>query len=338
MMQQSRSSNPDPDLSGTEKAAALLMVMGRDTATRLCHILSKEELDRLVEAAHRLPSLGHEVIDRLVREFGGNYAAFGLIAGSTDLSQMLAGETRQEAGSEGGLIADDGQTPDTRAVRLFFETEPPQLSALLLDVLDETLVVEIFTELEADIRNRIFQAYLDGDRPDQEYQSLVASELLDLIRTTRIDEGNAREIEKAANLINQFSGETSDEVVDFSPAPARTSPPRFASRCSNSKPSRRSTRMAEARSSMPLNPKISLPPCRLRRNRFVRRCWKCSARAAAEWWNPNWRAAWSLRKMPTGRKGPSLPWHLTCPSRAESPCRVLIDGHNAPANTPETGA
>ena len=71
-MEQAGSPNPQEQLNGTEKAAALLLVMGKESAGKLAGFFSPEELNRLSDTAHRLKTLNIDTINGLVREFGKN--------------------------------------------------------------------------------------------------------------------------------------------------------------------------------------------------------------------------------------------------------------------------
>ena len=84
-------------LTGAEKAAAVLLVMGKDSAGKLADFFSKEELKLVVKAADKLNSLSFSTIDQLVAEFGQNYVNNGLITDSNELSELFSDLTPDDA-------------------------------------------------------------------------------------------------------------------------------------------------------------------------------------------------------------------------------------------------
>jgi len=209
--------NTNVQLSGAEKAAALFLVLGKDNAARLASFFSKEDIKKVVDAAGNLRNLNPKILEQIVSEFGENFAANGMLSGSETLSQFFEGKGDDnpavEKPNKTGNVDISALDPDV--VRLFFENEPPQISALLLQRLDDEMAVKIISDLESNLRNEIFHAYLNGSEMDPVLQSEIEDDLIEMLCETKIDEGNVEGIEKTANLINQFSEETSDEVVRF---------------------------------------------------------------------------------------------------------------------------
>ena len=86
---------------------------------------------------------------------------------------------------------------------------------MLIPRLSDEQVSEVLLDIEPQIRNDIFQAYLNNNKLDPNLQQLLETDLIELIEATKSEEGNVKEIEKAANLINQFPSETSDNLIEF---------------------------------------------------------------------------------------------------------------------------
>ena len=204
-------------MTGAEKAAALFLVLGKENAVRLASFFSKEEIKIVVNAAENLHNLSPQVLEQIVNEFGENFEANGIVASSDTLSQYFA-DTEQDINAnkkKEGRKDIDTSMLDPEVVQIFFENEPPQISALLLQRLDDEMAVNIISDLEANLRNEIFHAYLNGSDLDTSLKSEIEDDLIEMLYETKIDQGNIEGIEKTANLINQFSDETSDEVVKF---------------------------------------------------------------------------------------------------------------------------
>ncbi len=204
-------------MSGAEKAAALFLVLGKENAVRLASFFSKDDIKKVVDAAGNLGNLSPQVLEQIVTEFGENFEANGLLNGSDALSQFFegAGEDTRVGKKPAGQGDIDISMLDPKIVKIFFESEPPQISALLLQRLDDEMAVKIISGLEANLRNEIFHAYLNGSDMKDSLQSEFEDDLIKMLYETKLDVGNVEGIEKTANLINQFSEETSDEVVKF---------------------------------------------------------------------------------------------------------------------------
>ncbi|MCP4073334.1 MAG: hypothetical protein GY742_16590 [Hyphomicrobiales bacterium] len=204
-------------MSGAEKAAALFLVLGRENATRLASFFSKEEIKKVVDAAGDLRDLSPQVIDQVVTEFGENFESNGIVASSDTLSQYFegAGDNNSTAANAARRTNIETSQLNPVVVKMFFENEPPQISALLLQRLGDEMAVNIISNLEANLRNEIFHAYLNRSELEDDLQSEFEDDLIELIYNTELDKGNEEEIEKTASLINQFSEQTSDEVVSF---------------------------------------------------------------------------------------------------------------------------
>ncbi len=203
------------ELTGTEKAAALFLIMGKDSAVRLAEFFSKGELNMVVEAARRMSGLSSSNADSLIEEFGDNYQIYGIMAGSEDLSMLFEDDAEPSLKSKSEPLSSNEPNLDSEVVRIFLESEAPQIGALLLDRLGDELIVSVFADLDPILRNEIFQAYLTGNRIEPTLQNMFETDLIELMEDTKPDDGNVREVAKAASLINQFSSEASDQIIGF---------------------------------------------------------------------------------------------------------------------------
>jgi flagellar motor switch protein FliG len=205
-------------MNGAQKAAAVLLAMGRENAERLSGYFSAEELQAMVDVAANLPGLDASDISGLVGEFGRNYERNAVQGRSGELSKLL--DSVRSKGTDGPsqptrTSAGNAPEPDEEAIAEFFEREPPVYSAILIDALKEELTAKILGEVEASTRNQILGAYLNRKRLDAETESQIASDLLELVCNVKKDPGKAPQIEKTAGLINFFTEEASDELLGF---------------------------------------------------------------------------------------------------------------------------
>ena len=209
------------NLSGVEKAAAVLLVMGKDSAVKLADFFSKEELKRVVSAASKLPDLNLQNINQLVEEFGENYVTkHNLLPDTGDLSKLLEDLSTKDVSTnkkkEKSIIKKaDPKELEEKAIQDFLEIEPPMLCAILLGTLKDDLAAKILSDLEPDRRNDIFQALLDRKDIDPELENMFETDLIEMIQDVKGDDDNLAHVERAAGLINFFGEETTDEIVSF---------------------------------------------------------------------------------------------------------------------------
>lgn len=219
-------------LNGAQKAAALMLVMGKDTAVKMAEYFSKAELQSIYDAATSLPDLGYEEIDNLTSEFRGDFFNTTLFSSPdavTELfSQMQNGnamspaESLSEKEARGekseGFKAGENITfngPDIETVRKFFENERPLLSAFLLDKLDSEIAASALDLLESEQRNKIISRLLNKKDLDPEVEAAIARQLQGILTPTIDENTDRREVETAAMLINQISADAASDLINF---------------------------------------------------------------------------------------------------------------------------
>lgn len=215
--------HPGSGMTGTEKAAAVMLVMGKDSASKLADFFSKDELRRVVDAASRMQSLNQEVINKLVAEFGQNYVNTGIVTGSEGLSDFFDNLDDEESSEETGdkprrsrpEAEVDTEETESEALMDFLAAEPEMIGAFLLGAIGEERAAKILTQAEPELRNRLFQAYLKRKTLEPEVERMLKADLLALINDLNEDDVNYEQIEKAAALINYFPEATGDELVGF---------------------------------------------------------------------------------------------------------------------------
>jgi flagellar motor switch protein FliG len=144
-------------LAGVEKAAALLLAMGKPLASRLLAHFDEAELRRLAQAAAGLRALPAPQVEALVDDFADRFSAGAEVVGDIDRARGLI-----EGALPGDVVADimadvAGQPkqsfwtraaalPDRRLAQLM-SVEHPQIAAFLLDRLDASRVAAVLVLL-----------------------------------------------------------------------------------------------------------------------------------------------------------------------------------------------
>lgn len=217
-----QSANIVSDLSGAQKAAAFLMVLGKDAAVKVGEHFTKEELQIIVAAADQLPSVNTNTVDTLVKEFDENYLSIGLLVEPDSLSSVLgtASVEKSKTSKGGGApVSSDPETLinnlDDEMVLEFFQSEPPMISALLLDALGQEKAADILNKLDNELRNQVFTNYMNRKELSPAMESMLAADLLELVQAAEADDSAAESVEKAASMINFLPEEISESLVEF---------------------------------------------------------------------------------------------------------------------------
>lgn len=219
---------PSNALSGAEKAAAFLLLAGKDVAIRLADHFSEDELRAIFAAAGKVKSLSVDQVEMLVDEFRNRFAHSGLIKspGSVELlfegirpgmnlAEFVTGE-KQEIPVEVGPsawqhIAQGGVEP----ILEFCNEEHPQASAFLLAQLDQSLVAQVLEELPGELRNAIVLRLADLNRRPGQLSDDIERLIVERFTGKRSDGADAAAAEKIANIINELGKEQAEELVAY---------------------------------------------------------------------------------------------------------------------------
>ena len=215
--------NQELTLFGAEKAAALLLVMGKDQALMLADFFSRKEMSLITEAASRLNSLDVETVENLVSDFGKEYVGNGMFADPDNLSEFFKNFTSEldqsndQEGSQSDIASSlsEAGLPDFEYIKEFIENESLLMSSFFVGTLNDELAAKLLSELEPDLRKKIFKKYLDQKTLSPKFKTLFKTELINLIVEQNTSDGSEEKIEEAARIINFFSEETGDDLVNF---------------------------------------------------------------------------------------------------------------------------
>jgi flagellar motor switch protein FliG len=211
-------------LSGREKAAALLLAMGKPLATRILKHFDEEEIRDLARSAALLGTVPRKTLDDVVEEFTDQISVGTDLRGSIGEAQnLLTGIVSDEQLAE---IMSDVRGDYTRGVwpRLsqmsevpvaqYLQKEHPQVVAFVLSKAAPPLAAAVLEILPSDLRNEIMRRMLSMkhvmDVPLKLLETILADELLRKAARNAGQDIHAR----IANIINRMKREHSDEVFE----------------------------------------------------------------------------------------------------------------------------
>ena len=210
-------------LSGMEKAAALLLMMGKDSAVKLAGFFSQEDIRNLTRTAGRFKSLDPELVETLLTEFRKNYLSMGIIPNASTLSEIFD-EPVEEFEDELAFEDGEGEPEDTSGlaqvkeiepVLEFLENEPAYIGAFVLGGLPDELSAKVFTVLDEGKRKELFKLFLERKHIEPAIETDMLEALVPLVMPVEEDDGTAANIESAAGMMNFLPDETGDELLAF---------------------------------------------------------------------------------------------------------------------------
>lgn len=221
-------------LSGSEKAAVLLLSLGPDVATEVMRHLAEEEVRRVVQAVARVRSVDTDRLDAVNKEFAeilsqnpslavdGREFAMALLTRTAAAQQEAGKKTKDQSALadleqsviEGTSLVDalDGVPPPGLATLL--EAEHPQVAALILAHLDAGRAAQVIARLpealQVDIVERMARIESVPTGLHGEVGAVLAKQMRGLARPAGSSIGGVRAV---AEIVNHLGGELEGKIL-----------------------------------------------------------------------------------------------------------------------------
>jgi flagellar motor switch protein FliG len=211
-------------LSGTQRAAVFLMVLGEETASEVLRHLEPKEVQKIGSAMAELPNVTRSEVHAIVDEFVGHVdeqTAIGIGAEDYLRKVMVAALGEERAGSLMDGILVGGKSKgleslkwmDARAVADMIRQEHPQIIAIVVSYLDSDHAAQVLSLLAEEVRSDVVMriAKLDNVHPSalQELEETLERQFSGGGSTKAPVVGGLR---RAADILN-FMDSASEELV-----------------------------------------------------------------------------------------------------------------------------
>ncbi len=214
------------NLSGTERAALLLMTLGEDEAAEVLKFMGTDEVQKLGTAMATLKSVSRNDADRVldifildvedqtalgmdkesyVRKLLGN--AFGASKANAFLERIVSGDDAQ------GL--DALKWMSSREVVDIIQDEHPQIIAIVLAYLESVQAAEVVESLPEEQRSDIIMRV--ARLTDIQQSALAEIENIIATKSENSSRGSTRKVggdKVAASIVNALKAERGEEVLD----------------------------------------------------------------------------------------------------------------------------
>lgn len=203
--------------SGIEKVAALLSLIGEESATELFKHFDPIELARIIPMMSRI-KLTQEEAEQILQEFSEKIGASPVVVDEEYIKSILTKAFGEEQASKliskiesGASAFDILRWLDSSAISTMLQREHPQTIAIVLAHLEPTQAAEVLSKFPEQLKIEVSQriANLDQISPTilSELEDVLQSQLRSYTQSRRIGG-----IKTVAEILNQMD-RTSEELI-----------------------------------------------------------------------------------------------------------------------------
>lgn len=215
-------------LTPPQKAAAILVAMGKPSAGKLLKFFKQEELKALIEAARMLQTISQSELERIVADFEAEFTEGAGLLDSGDqmdtlLNEAFSPEELDELMGRGGGLApvDTAPTVWTRLegmeadrVRELIGEEHPQTIALVLSNVKAESAAAVLLTFAKPQRTDIVRRMLALSNVQPSAQKLLESQLQSRLAGQSRSKNQSAGQARVASILNEFDKNDLDELMD----------------------------------------------------------------------------------------------------------------------------
>lgn len=215
------------EMTRTQKAAAILVAMGKPSASKLLKFFKQEELKALVEGARLLRTISQADLEKIVAEFEAEFTEGAGLLDSGDhmdtiLNEALSPEeVNALMGVEQPTPVQEGPAPvwpdieklDPARLGAFLTEEHPQTAALVLSKLSPSAAANALLSLDKDVRNEVVKRMMSMAAIPEVATGIIEDQLRGrLLAESASRDTSAGQI-RVASVLNEMDKEKLDEVM-----------------------------------------------------------------------------------------------------------------------------
>jgi flagellar motor switch protein FliG len=210
-------------LRGAEKAAALLLYMGKPLASRLLTQFDADELKQITRSIADLGTVPVPALEQLVEEFASKFANGADLLGSADeVQQMLDGVLPPEqiadvmsdvTGNSNHAVWDRlSQVPET-VLAGYLAKEHPQTTAFIISKINPSYAAKVCGKLPRDLRNDVMRRMLSIAPVTESAMRLIQSQLQEDLLSNVSRQAGSGQHARLADIINKLQRHEMDDVM-----------------------------------------------------------------------------------------------------------------------------
>ncbi len=216
---------PSKPLSRPEKAAAILLAMGKPIAGKLLKFFEQTELQTIIARAQTLRSVPPDELEKLVAEFEELFTeGAGLMDNAKAMEGILEeGLTPDEVdGLLGRRVAFSApqmsvwerlEKTEPEAIKAFLDAESPQASAYLVSMLPSAVASKVLMQFPVERRADIVRRALNMKQVNPRVASIIEQRLGAWLAESE-SSAPAGGSEKVVDMMNELAKPEVDELLD----------------------------------------------------------------------------------------------------------------------------
>jgi flagellar motor switch protein FliG len=211
-------------LTGTEKAAALLLALGKENASKLMAFFNEDEVRIVARCASDLGSVPQAAIDQAAEEFLIRLKADSGLRGSSEQVERLLLEIMSPAQVKqimGDVRARMNEAVWPRLAELqshllaqFLNKEHPQVITYILSKSTAALAAEVVSHFPSHLRNEVMRRLLTNKMVTQASLRLLEQILRDELLLKVAKTSGQDTHERVAKIVNKLSRKEMEEILD----------------------------------------------------------------------------------------------------------------------------
>jgi flagellar motor switch protein FliG len=217
------------NLTRPQKAAAILVAMGKPSAGKLLKFFKQEELKALIDAARALRTIPQGDLERIVAEFEAEFAEGAGLLDSADKMDTIINEslTPEEVsiirGEREAKPADDNQPPpvwpaletlEPARLGTFLAGEHPQTAALVLCNMAPQSAAGVLMTLPKPVRGEVVKRMLAMNSVPEKAKRIVEDQIRSRVLSENSAKDNSAGQARVASLLNELDKEQLEEVIE----------------------------------------------------------------------------------------------------------------------------
>lgn len=215
------------EMTRAQKAAAILVAMGKPSASKLLKFFKQEELKALVEGARLLRTISQSDLEKIVAEFEAEFAEGAGLMDSGDQMDTILNETLSQEemnalmGVDQPVTVENGPPPvwpdvekaDPARIAAFLTQEHPQTAALVLSKLSPGSAANVLLVLDRDVRSEVVKRMMSMATIPEVATGIIEDQLrARLLSESATRDTSAGQI-RVASVLNEMDKDKLDEVM-----------------------------------------------------------------------------------------------------------------------------
>ncbi|MEQ1944659.1 flagellar motor switch protein FliG [Mesorhizobium sp. VNQ89] len=215
------------EMTRAQKAAAILVAMGKPSASKLLKFFKQEELKALVEGARLLRTISQADLEKIVAEFEAEFAEGAGLMDSSDQMDTILNETlspeemnalmgvAQAETVESGPppVWPDVEKAEPAKIAAFLTEEHPQTAALVLSKLSPGSAANVLLVLDRDVRSEVVKRMMSMATIPEVATGIIEDQLRSrLLSESATRDTSAGQI-RVASVLNEMDKDKLDEVM-----------------------------------------------------------------------------------------------------------------------------